>query len=53
MDSLPHDGGAAASDHTGRKSPSGGADEMELSLDVEREARYGEVTRGAAEEKRE
>jgi PAS domain S-box-containing protein len=49
MDSLPHDGGAAASDHTGCKTPSGGADEMELSLDVGREVRYGEGTRGAAE----
>ena len=48
MDGLPHDGGTAASDHTGCKTPSGGADEMELSLDVGREARYGE-TRGAAE----
>jgi PAS domain S-box-containing protein len=50
MDVLPHDGGAAARDHTGRKAPSRGADEMELSLDVGREARYGEVTRGAAED---
>jgi PAS domain S-box-containing protein len=49
MGGLPHDDGAAASDHTGRKIPSGGADEMELSLDVGREARYGEGTRGAAE----
>ena len=49
MDGLSHDGGAAASDHTGREAPSRGADEMELSLDVKREARYGEGVRDAAE----
>src|ERR671910_1196325 len=43
MDDLPQDGEAAARDHTGRKAPSGGADEMKLSLDVGREAQ------GAAE----